>query len=216
MEVEPTASVASPAKGGGPGRATSTALVRTDPELPGPMKTVAGTHTLRTVGMTGCVGGCAAAVALWQTGLIAAVPAATGLTALAASDLATRRFSLTILRVASALVAGGLVLDSASDSAWDQLAIAAAASGIVAIALLAVWLGTRGVAFGDVLLVTFAVVVPAWLSPRAAALTIVVASVVAAAIVLLRLRGESERVATGTIALGPALLVGWVFAMVVG
>ena len=76
------------------------------------MKTVAGTHTLRTAGMTGCVGGCLAAVGLWQTGLIAAVPAATGLTALAASDLGTRRFSLAILRVASALVIVGLLLDA--------------------------------------------------------------------------------------------------------
>lgn len=180
------------------------------------MKTVAGSHTLRTAGMTGCVGGCVAAVGLWQTGLIAAVPAATGLTTLAASDLATRRFSPASLRAASALVAAGLVLDTARGSAWDRLAMAAAVSVVVALAMLALWVGTRGVAFGDVLLVTFAVAVPAWLSPQAAGLTVVVALVVAGTIVLVRPRRQSEGLASGTIALGPALLAGWVVAMVVG
>lgn len=180
------------------------------------MKTVAGPHTLRTAGITGSVGGCVAAVGLWQTGLIAAVPAATGLTALAASDLATRRFSLAALRVASALVVAGLLLDTARDSAWDRLAITAAISGLAAVAMLALWMVARGVAFGDVLLVTFAVAVPAWLSPRAAGLTVLVALVVAAGVVLVRPRRQSEGVATGTIALGPALLAGWVVAMVVG
>ncbi len=216
MEVEPTASVASPAKGGGPGRATSTARLRTDPELPGPMKTVAGTHTLRTAGMTGCVGGCLAAMGLWQTGLIAAVPAATGLTALAASDLAGRRFSLTFLRAASTLVIVGLLLDVGRGSAWGRLAIAAAVTGLTGVAMLALWMVARGVAFGDVLLVTFSVAVPGWLSPRAAGLTVLVALIVAAAVVLVRPRRQSEGLATGTIALGPALLAGWVVAMVVG
>jgi hypothetical protein len=216
VEVEPTASVAPPAKGGGPGRASSTALLRTDPELPGPMTTAAGTHTLRTAGMTGCVGGCAAVVGLWQTGLIAALPAATGLTAVAATDLAARRFSLTFLRAASALVVAGLLLDAARGSAWDRLAVAATVSIGVAVAMLVLWVGTRGVAFGDVLLVTFAVAVPAWLSPRAAGLTVLVALVVAAAVVLVRPRPQSEAVAAGTVALGPALLAGWVVAMVVG
>ena len=216
MEVEPTASVASPAKGGGPGRATSAALLCTDPELPGPMKTFAGTYTPRTAGMTGVVGGCVAVVGLWQTGLIAAVPAATGLTALAASDLATRRFSLALLRVASALVVAGLLLDAARDSAWGRLAIAAAITGLTGVAMLVLWIVARGVAFGDVLLVTFSVAVPAWLSPRAAGLTVLVALVVAAGVVLVRPRRQSEGVATGTIALGPALLAGWIVATVVG
>lgn len=165
--------------------------------------------------MTGCLGGCVAAVGLWQTGLIAAVPAATGLTALAISDLAAKRFSLTLLRAASALVIVGLLLDAARASAWNRLAIAVAITGLTGVAMLASWLVARGVAFGDVLLVTFAVAVPAWLSPRAASVTVLVALVVAAAVVLVRPREQSEG-ATGTIALGPALLVGWVVAMVVG
>ena len=180
------------------------------------MRTAADTHTLKSAGMTGCVGGCVAAVGLWKTGLIAAVPAATGLAALASSDLATRRFSLASLRTASALVAVGLLLDAARGSTWDRLAMAAAVSSGVAVAMLALWVGTRGVAFGDVLLVTFAVAVPARLSPRAAGLTVLVALVVAAAVVLVRPLRQSEGVAAGTVALGPALLAGWVVAMVVG
>lgn len=216
MGVEPTASVAPPAKGGGSGRTSSTARLRTDPELPGPMKTVAGTHTLRTAGVTGLIGGCVAAVGLSQTGLIAAVPAATGLTALAASDFAARRFSLTLLRAASALVVAGLLFDAARGPAWGRLVIAAAVTGLMGVAMIALWMVARGVAFGDVLLVTFSVAVPAWLSPRAAGLTLLVALVVAAAVVLVRPRRESEGLATGTMALGPALLAGWVVAMVVG
>ncbi|MGQ0434998.1 MAG: hypothetical protein ACT452_21630 [Microthrixaceae bacterium] len=157
-----------------------------------------------------------AALGFWQTGLIATVPAATGLTVLAASDLATRRFSLRSLQVVSALVVSGLLLDTARDSSWDRLAMATAVSGIVAVTVLALWIRTRGVAFGDVLLVTFSIAVPAWLSPRAAVLTVLVALVVAAAVVLVRPRGKSEGLATGTVALGPALLAGWVVAMVVG
>ena len=166
--------------------------------------------------MTGCVGGCLAAVGLWQTGLIAAVPAATGLTALAASALGTRRFSLAILRVASALVVAGLLLDAALGSAWGRLAIAAAMTGLTGVAMLALWMVARGVAFGDILLVTFSVSVPALLSPRAAGLAVLVALVVAAAVVLIRPRGQHEGLATGTVALGPALLAGWIVAMVVG
>lgn len=180
------------------------------------MKTVAGTHTLRTAGVTGCVGGCVAVVGLWQTGLLAAVPAATGLTALAASDLAARRFSLAILRAASALVIVGLLLDAARGSEWSRLAIAAIVTGLTGVAMLALWMVARGVAFGDVLLVTFSVAVPAWLSPRAAGITVLVALVVAAAVVLVRPRQQSEGLATGTIALGPGLLAGWVVAVVVG
>lgn len=215
MEVEPTASVASSAKGGGPGTASSTTRQRKEPEPLGLMRTAADTQTLRTAGI-GCVGGCAAAIGMWQTGLIAAVPAATGLTALAASDLVTRRFSLAVLRCASVLVLAALLLDTARDAEWHRLMIAVAVSGFVAFAMLATWMGTRGVAFGDVLLATFAVAVPAWLSPRAAGLTILVALVAAAAIVLLRRRERGEVLATGTIALGPALLAGWIVAMVIG
>ncbi len=88
---ETTESVASPARRVGPSRGTSPAHARTVPGLPGSMNSLAGTHTLKAAGLAGCVGGCMAALGFWHSGLIAAVPAATGLTALAASDPTTHR-----------------------------------------------------------------------------------------------------------------------------
>lgn len=174
----------------------------------------AGVHSLRRAGLTGCLGGSMAALGYAHSGLIAAVPAATGLAALAASDLATRRFSLRTLRVSSVLVGTGLVLDSGRAGAWDRLVAAVVVTALVGLALLGAWLGARGIAFGDVLLTTFAVSVPAWLSPSAAVVTVLAALVVALGIVLFR-RVRDATDGPG-VPLGPALLAGWVFAMVVG
>ena len=179
------------------------------------MSSVAGARTQKTAGLTGCLGGCMAALGLWQTGLIAAVPAATGLTALAASDLATHRFSLKTLRLASALVVAGLVIDAMRASAWDRLVATVAVTGLVAFALLAVWFITPGIALGDVVLLTFAVLVPAWLSPWAAGTTILVAVVVGGAVAVIQRHGRPPRRSPATVALGPALLAGWVVAVVI-
>jgi leader peptidase (prepilin peptidase)/N-methyltransferase len=166
-------------------------------------------------GLTGCVGGSLAALGYLHTGMVAAVPAATGLAALAASDLTSHRFSLRTLRAASALVAAGLLVDTSRAAAWDRLAVAAALTVLIAVALAGAWLGTHGIAFGDVLLTSFAVAVPAWLSPRAAAVTVFVGVVAAAPLVLVRRVGAGD--GTGSpVAFGPALLAGWVVAMVVG
>lgn len=174
----------------------------------------AGLHSLRRAGLTGCLGGSMAALGYAHTGLIAAVPAATGLVALAASDLASRRFSLRALRVSSVLVGAGLVIDSGRTAAWDRLLAAVVVTGLVGLTLLGAWLSTRGIAFGDVLLTTFAVAVPAWLSPSAAIVTVLAALVTALGMVLVRRKRDTSN-ASG-VPLGPALLAGWVFAMVVG
>lgn len=174
----------------------------------------AGVHSLRRAGLTAGVGGSMAALGYAHTGLIAALPAATGLAALAASDLATRRFSLRTLRTSAVLVGVSLVLDSGRTQAWDRLLAAVVVTGLVGLGLLGAWLGTRGIAFGDVLLATFAVAVPAWLSPSAAVVTVLAALVVALWTVLVRrVKDATDRPG---IPLGPALLAGWVFAMVVG
>lgn len=174
----------------------------------------AGALSLKA-GLTGCVGGSLAALGYLHTGMVAAVPAATGLAALAASDLTTHRFSLRTLHVASVLVAVGLLVDSSRTAAWDRLAVAAAVTVLIAAALAGAWLGTRGIAFGDVLLASFAVAVPAWLSPRAGAVTVLVGIAAAAALVLIR-RVSAGGDARGTVAFAPALLAGWVVAMVIG
>lgn len=174
----------------------------------------AGVHSLRRVGLTGLLGGSTAALAYAHTGLIAAVPAATGLAALAASDLTTHRFSIRTLRLSSVVVGAALVIDSGRAEAWDRLAVAGIVTSLVGAALLGAWLGTQGIAFGDVLLTAFAVVVPAWLSPRAAAVTVIVGILGALGMVLSRrVRAVGE---PGGVAFGPALFAGWVVAMVVG
>lgn len=208
--------MASPARPVGPRRRTSRTDVRTVPGLPGSMSSLAGTHTLKTVGLTGCVGGCAAAIGFWQTGLVATVPAATGLAALAASDLTSHRFSLKTLRLATALVVAGLIVDAMRSSGWDRLVATAAMAGLVALAVLALWLSTTGIAFGDALLLTFAVLVPAWLSPWAAGATIVAALMVGAAVAVAQRYGRPGGRSPATVALGPALLAGWVVGMMVG
>ena len=180
------------------------------------MNSLAGTHTLKAAGTTGCVVGCVAALGFWQTGLIAAVPAAMGLTALAASDLTTHRFSLKTLRLATALVVAGFVVDAIRASTWDRLVATVAVAGLVALAVLVLWLSTAGIALGDVLLLTFAVLVPAWLSPWAAGATILVTLMVGGAVAVVQRHGRSEGGSPATVALGPALLAGWVIAVVVG
>lgn len=180
------------------------------------MSSLAGTHALKTAGLTGCVGACTAALGFWQTGLIAAVPAATGLTALAASDLTTHRFSLKTLRLATALVVTGLVIDAMRASAWDRLVPTVAVAGLVALAVLALWLSTPGIALGDVLLLTFAVLVPAWLSPSAAGVTILVTLVLGGAVAVIQRHGRPLGRSPATVALGPALLAGWAAGVTVG
>ena len=174
----------------------------------------AGMHSLRTAGFTGLLGGSMAALGYVHTGMLAAVPAGTGLAVLAFSDLRTRRFSLSTLRASSILVAVGLVVDSSRAAAWDRLVVATLVTAIVGAAVGGAWLGTRGIAFGDVLLTTFSVAVPAWLSPRAAATTLLV-GLLASLVMVLAERRVADRGSPG-VALGPALLAGWAVAMVVG
>lgn len=216
MWVEPASPAASAAEGDGPDRATPpTAPRRAALGLPGAMTVSAGVHSLRSAGLTGFLGGSMAVLGYANTGLLASVPAATGLAVLASSDLRTRRFSLSTLRASAVLVAVGLVVDSSRAAAWDRLVVAAAVTALVAAALAGAWLGTRGIAFGDVLLTSFAVAVPAWLSPRAAAVTVFVGVLAAALLVLVR-RVWADHRTSGTVAFGPALLAGWAVAMVVG
>ena len=158
----------------------------------------------------------AAALGVWQTGLLAAAPAGAGLTVLAASDLMVHRFSLRTLNLAALLTSTCLVVESLRAPANDQLVVATALTGLVAIAAFMVWVGTSGVAFGDVLLLSFAVVLPAWLSPRSAAVAVAVAVATAGAVAMWQRHRRAVADPAGTVALGPALLMGWVVAVVVG
>lgn len=180
------------------------------------MRSLVGTRPLKAVGLTRGVGLCAAVLAYWETGLIASVPAAVGLTVLATSDLTTHRFSLKTLGRAAALVVAGLVVDTARSSAWNRLVATVVVACIVGLSLLALWLSTGGVAFGDVLLLTFTVLVPAWLSPRAAGATVLVTLIVGGAVAMFQRHGRPADPPHATVALGPPLLAGWAVGVMVG
>ena len=157
----------------------------------------------------------AAALGWLATGLLAAIPAGAGLGVVAVSDLATHRFSIRTLGVASALVAPALIVDAAISGSWHHLAAAGGGTAAVSTLLLLVWLGTAGVAFGDVLLGIFTLVVPLYLSLMSAAATGLVTLVAAAGLVLARgARFGAGR--SATFPLAPALLVGWLCGVVVG
>ena len=157
-----------------------------------------------------------ALVALWRTGMTAAVPAGLGLTTVARSDLATHRFSLRVLRALAPIVALCMVLDAARSSDWRQLGVTLAVGGLTVLAVLLLWLTTRVVAFGDVVLVAFALPVTASVSPRAVGTMLVVAIVAAGGTGVVQRVRRTTISATDGVALGPGLLAGWVVGVMVG
>lgn len=195
-------------------RARTTASYRTRLDSGG-VVIVAAPHPLRAPGWTGCVGGCVAAVGVLASGSVAALPAGVALTYLAWSDLATRRLSMRLLGWATVVVATSIVAEAVERGSAGRLAPTAGALLVLLVAAAAAWLTTRGIAFGDVLLVVFAALVPAWLSAGAVVTMLGVAIVVAGIVVaarrlLLDLNNRS------TVAFAPVLLVGWFVAVAIG
>jgi prepilin signal peptidase PulO-like enzyme (type II secretory pathway) len=157
----------------------------------------------------------AGAIGWTATGLIAAVPAGVGLATLAASDLATHRFSLRILGLSSALVIGGLAVDSARAGSWNRMEGAALGVVVLSIVLTIGWLATSGFSLGDVLLVAFAAIVPFYVSTGAAVFTFVATSMAAAVYVVVRALAHGAA-RSKSVPLGPALLVGWLCGVIFG
>jgi hypothetical protein len=149
------------------------------------------------------------------SGLLAAVPAAIGLALAAASDLTTHRFSVRTLGLASVMVAAALIADAAATGSWHHLAVAGGGTVALSALLLLTWLVTAGVAFGDLLLGVFTLVVPLYLSLTAAAITVVVALTAAAGFVIARAAWSGPSRST-MVPLAPALLVGWLCGVVAG
>ena len=162
------------------------------------------------------IGLAAAAVGLWQTGSAAAVPAGVGLTALAASDFRSHRFSLRTLGISAALVSTALVAETLRQSTLERLVAEIVLVSLVALAALVLWLSTVGIAFGDVLLLSFTILVPARVSPRAVAVTVLVGLVAGGLLALSRRRQSLSDGPVSAVPLAPALLVGWVIGVVVG
>jgi len=155
------------------------------------------------------LGVCAALLATQRTGLLAAAPAAVGLVLLGVSDGATGRFSVRTLRRSTTFVCAALVLDAARAAAWSRLLHAIAMSGALALVLTVLWALTSTFAFGDVLLVVFASLVPAWLSPHTIAVVLLSTCVLAGGVALARQRRRSMNDGTAKVPLGPALAAAW-------
>ena len=169
-------------------------------------------HALISVLLATCV----AAVGLLATGSLAALPAGAGLTCLAMSDLARRRFSMRVLGLASILVVAGILAELAGGETAGRLAQTFLTVTMVASVSVAAWLATRGIAFGDVLVLGFAALMPAWISPGAVVWMLIVTFVAAGGAVVMHRLGCRDRRDPETVALGPALLVGWVAGLVIG
>jgi hypothetical protein len=167
------------------------------------------------IGVIGAIATCVAIIGWLATDLVAAVPAGACLTVVAATDLSTRRFSIRTLGIASLLVALALGANAAAEGSLTRLTVVLSGTAAVGGLLGLVWLAIGGLAFGDVLLVAFTISVPLHVSARAAAVTISVALAAAALTVLAR--AVMQRSTRGrSVALAPALLVGWVCGLVVG
>ena len=157
----------------------------------------------------GIVGGCVAVVIVWRTGLVSALPAAVGLTMLAASDWATRRVPRQIVVATAVAMLALAVLDAVRLNALDRLAIATVLAVVVGLTAGLAWYFTPGIAFGDVKLLALAAFVPAWLGASA------VVTMIAVALLAALVAVGVERVRAGsisghsTIAFGPPLLAGW-------
>jgi hypothetical protein len=148
--------------------------------------------------------------------MTAAVPAGLGLTAAARSDLATHQFSLRELRLLASIVALCMVLDTARSREWQRLGLTLAVGGLTVLAVLLLWLTTSVVAFGDVVLVAFALPVTASVSPRAVGTMLFVALVAAGGTGAVQRVRRTRTSTKDAVALGPALLAGWVVGVMVG
>ena len=154
-------------------------------------------------------GVCVGAVLTFRTGLLSALPSATGLTVLAASDVATRRIPRNIFAVAAVATVTFAVVDALRLSSTRGLLRGAMVTAVVAVVAAAIWLATTGIAFGDVKLLVLAAFVPG--SLRGSAVVAMVLFALLAALTMIVI----ERIRLGSLALkstipfGPPLLVGW-------
>jgi len=157
-----------------------------------------------------------AVVGTLTAGSFAAAPAGAALAYLALSDLAIRRFSLRLLGGATVTVCAVIGAEAIGRGATRRLVDwLLTLSALIVVATLA-WFATKGVSFGDVLLVSFAALVPAWMSPAAVALMVGSAFVAAGSMVLARRLRSGAAVHAEAVAFGPALVVGWLVGVSVG
>jgi hypothetical protein len=169
---------------------------------------IASTQTLRFAwaGITGLAVG---AMCVWRTGLLSALPSATGLTLLAASDFATRRISRRTFKHAAIATFGFALFDAAVQANRSRFVEAAITTAVIALLAYIVWAATSGIAFGDVKLVALATFVPAWLRGTAV-ITMLLAALATAVVMVVVERVRAGHLSSkSSIAFGPPLLAGW-------
>lgn len=176
---------------------------------------IAALRPPRAPGWTGCVGGCVAAAGALTSGSVAALPAGVALTYLAWSDLTSRRLSLRLLAGATVVVTTSIAAEAINGGSARRFGPAAVAIFVLLVTATGAWMATRGIAFGDVLLLGFAALVPAWLSAPAVVTMVGVAIVVAGIGVAAR-RLRPNPTARPSVAFAPALLVGWIVGVAIG
>ena len=157
-----------------------------------------------------------AVVGTLTAGSLAAVPAGAALAYLAWSDLEGRRFSLRLLGGTTLAVCAVIGVEAIERGATRRLVDGLLTLSVLLVVAALGWLATRGVSFGDVLLVGFAALVPAWMSPAAVVLMVGSAFVAAGAMVAARRLRFGTVVHGAAVAFGPALVVGWLVGVSFG
>lgn len=130
----------------------------------------------------------------------------------AVRDLSERRVPTGLVLVAIAVVPPLLLIDAAQQGSTraglGSLALGFAAAATVAL----IWLCTPGIAFGDVIMLTAAILIPARLGLAAIVVLMTASLVVASGMVAARRLSSAER-GTATVAFAPALFLGWIAAI---
>lgn len=127
-------------------------------------------------------------------------------------DLRERRVPTGLVLVAIAVVPPLLLIDAAqhgsTQAGASSLALGFGATATVAL----IWLCTPGIAFGDVLMLTAAILIPARLGLAAVVVLMAASLAVASGMVVAR-RLSSAESGTATVAFAPALFLGWIAAI---
>ena len=165
------------------------------------------------IGIAGLLGCAVAVLADWHSGIAAAVPAALGLTALAATDMASRRLPSRIVLLTFLATVAVAAWDAGRTGKWFGFVQAGAVVGAVTIVSVLVWALTSGIAFGDVKLLGVASFIPALIAPHLVLSMVVVALLTSIVVIAIRRLRGCNISRTATIAFAPPLLVGWLVAV---
>ncbi len=151
----------------------------------------------------------------WSRSTFAIVPGAVGLAWLTWTDTTARRLARPVLAATAAATWLALVVQGAAAGVPQRLLGPLLASGAVAFCFGVLWLtAPSALAFGDVILATVAVAVPASISASTVVWMFVVAFIVGGLVVVARRLGRRGGPGS-SVPFAGCLLFGWVVAVVV-